>query len=138
MGRLGQLHSDMRNRFADEDEVLDAARRFTVTPWQKWHRGKWDEPALGGAFTPLDLPVQGYMHGDAAFCAPLKSFVMVTFSGGRIVQQEVWRRRILISFSSDGIAWGVWQTVWTDTEHHGEVLYPSIMSYGLLGAAFQL
>ena len=27
MGRLGQLHSDMRNRFADEDEVLDAATR---------------------------------------------------------------------------------------------------------------
>ena len=110
--------------------VVDAARRHSVVAWQKYHEGGWDEPAIGGAFTPLNLPVQGYMHGDAAFCEPLKKWVIVTQSGGRIEQTEQWRRQILISFSSDGIVWEQWQTVWTDDRHHQQVVYPSIMSYG--------
>ena len=110
--------------------VVHAAREHSVVEWHKYHQGQWNQPAIGGAFTPLNLPVQGYMHGDAAFCTPLKKWVMVTQSGGRIEQTDLWRKRILISFSSDGIEWEEWQTVWTDNQHHQQVVYPSIMSYG--------
>lgn len=70
------------------------------------------------------------MHGDAAYCEPLRKFVMVAQSGGRVVQTKEWRKSIVIAFSPDGIAWEDWQTVWTDGEHQHEVAYPSILSYG--------
>jgi hypothetical protein len=74
--------------------------------WKKYYQGGWTEPALapgtaggcqdgcnasGGRFTPLNLPPQGYMHGDAAYNAALKQWCIVVMSGGRIQETDQWR-----------------------------------------------
>ena len=44
-------------------DVVSFARQRKVAPWFKYYQGAWKQPALGGGtFTPLNLPVQGYMH----------------------------------------------------------------------------
>ena len=84
-------------------------------------QGAWSEPALapdanssGGSFTPINLPSQGYMHGDAAYNVALKQYVITVMSGGRIRETDQWRKRILIAFSADGFVWSEWQTVFHD------------------------
>ena len=84
-------------------------------------QGAWSEPALApdansssGSFTPINLPSQGYMHGDAAYNVALKHYVITVMSGGRIRETDQWRKRILIAFSADGFVWSEWQTVFHD------------------------
>ena len=44
-------------------DVVSFARQRKAAPWHKYYQGAWKQPALGGGtFTPLNLPVQGYMH----------------------------------------------------------------------------
>lgn len=59
----------------------------------------------GGRFTPLNLPSQGYMHGDAAYNSHLQQWCIVVMSGGRIQQTDRWRKSVLIAFSADGLLW---------------------------------
>ena len=73
----------------------------------KFYKGGWTEPGLaasggkltegsynqtGGRFTPLNLPSQGYMHGDAAYNSVLKQWCIVVMSGGRIQLTKEWRQ----------------------------------------------
>lgn len=65
------------------------AKQHTVVPFKKYFQGHWSEPALatgynqsGGNFTPLDLPVQHFIHGDAAYIPSIKHWALVTPSGG--------------------------------------------------------
>jgi len=37
------------------EEVLQAAEKYQVAPWTKFHEEKWNEPGLGGRFTALNL-----------------------------------------------------------------------------------
>ena len=39
----------------------------------------------------MNLPSQGYMHGDAAYNAALKQWCIVVMSGGRIQETDQWR-----------------------------------------------
>lgn len=86
----------------------------------RYYQGAWTEPALapgtangcrdgcnvsGGKFTPLNLPSQGYMHGDAAYNSHLQQWCIVVMSGGRIQQTDRWRKSVLIAFSTDGFLW---------------------------------
>eukprot|EP01047_Picozoa_sp_COSAG01_P071856 COSAG01_NODE_11268_length_1969_cov_1.871658_2_plen_150_part_00 len=96
-------------------------------------RGKWGEPALapntsssGGKFSPLNLPSQGYMHGDAAYIDSIKQYCIVVMSGGRVRMQDRWRKSILISFSADGFVFSEWQTVFQD--NHSSVVYPTLIA----------
>ena len=43
-----------------------------------------EQPAVGGGtFTPLNLPPQGYMHGDAIYVAAIDQYAIVSQSGDR-------------------------------------------------------
>ena len=57
-----RLGPQVRARIAD---VIGAAKQKRAVPWHKFHEGRWDQPGMGGKFSPLTLPPQGYMHGDA-------------------------------------------------------------------------
>lgn len=113
-------------------DVIAAAKQGKVVGWQKYYQGAFTQPAMGnGKFTPLSLPPQGYMHGDAAFIKPLKMWVMVQQSGGRIRETDTWRKNIILSFSADGLFWSHWQTVYSvqaEKDDGVQVTYPSLMS----------
>ena len=113
-------------------DVVAAAKQGKGVPWKKYYQGSFSEPGIGGGkFSPLSIDPQGYMHGDAAFCAPLKQYVMVQQSGGRIQQTSAWRQAIILSFSKDGLAWSPWQTVVNISNldfKGGQVTYPSLMA----------
>ena len=113
-------------------DVVAAAKQGKGVPWKKYYQGSFSEPGIGGGkFSPLSIDPQGYMHGDAAFCAPLKQYVMVQQSGGRIQQTSAWRQAIILSFSKDGLAWSPWQTVINVSNldfKGGQVTYPSLMA----------
>lgn len=119
---------------AKVEDVIAAAKQHKGIPWSKYYNGAFAEPGIGGGkFTALSIEPQGYMHGDAAYCAPLRQFVMVQQSGGRIQQTHAWRQAILLSFSTDGLHWSPWQTVVNvtqlpDVPPGGQVTYPSLMS----------
>ena len=102
-------------------EVVAAAKQHKVVPFTKYYSGGWDEPAFvdgygtsGGRFTPLNLPSQGYTHGDAAYVPAIKQWCIVTASGGRVQDTEQWMRSILIAFTPDGLTFSPWQRVWSD------------------------
>ena len=102
----------------------------------------------GGKFTPLNLPSQGYTHGDAAYVPAIKQWCIVTASGGRVQDTEQWMRSILIAFTPDGLTFSPWQRVWSDgldgqnRTYQGDVKYPSLMALEgednevLLGSSF--
>lgn len=115
---------------AKVDDVVAAAKHLKNIPWFKYYQGTWTEPALGGGkFTPLNLHPQGYMHGDAIYIKPIDQYAILAQSGDRSADANNWHKKLLITFSSDGIMWSDWQVVYTDgsTDH---VYYPSLMSYG--------
>jgi hypothetical protein len=70
-------------------DVVAAAKKHTVVPFHKYFDGKWEEAGLAkgynesaGDFTPLNLPVQHFMHGDAAYIPSIGQWAIVTPSGG--------------------------------------------------------
>ena len=65
-------------------DVVDFARQRKAAPWFKYFNGTWEQPAVGGGtFTPLNLPPQGYMHGDAIYVAAIDQYAIVSQSGDR-------------------------------------------------------
>lgn len=109
---------------AKVDEVANAALSNRVTVWHKYYNGEWIEPGLNGKFTPLNIPVRGLMHGDAAYNEYLDKYVLVV-RGHK--WENVNKAEIHISFSDDGITWSDWQYIFQD-EHMND--YPSIVSTG--------
>ena len=118
------------------DKVMASAQDFTTVAWRKYHEGRWNEPGLGGRFTPLDIEPLGFLHGDAAYNRHLDRYVLVTrqyFYAGddRKVFGSDWQHAetgaVLISFSQDGLDWSGWRTVHRDARAHD---YPSIISMG--------
>jgi len=109
---------------AKVEDVVDAAENGRITVWNKYYQDKWDEPGLGGKFTPLSLKTSGYMHGDAAYNSYLKKYVM-TVRGSK--WEKVDKSEIKISFSDDGFNWSEWKIIHQD-QHLND--YPSIISMG--------
>lgn len=79
-------------------DVVAAAKKHTVVPFHKYFDGKWEEEGLAkgynesaGDFTPLNLPVQHFMHGDAAYIPSIGQWAIVTPSGGFV------RRHLLLT-----------------------------------------
>ena len=141
IGSAGNPDQGVAVARAKISDVVAAAKQGKPVSWKKYHEGGWTEPGLApgtpagcvdgckegsGKFTALNLPPQGYMHGDAAYNAALKQWCIVVMSGGRIQMTEKWRKDILIAFSSDGLVWSDWQTVFHD--NHSTVVYPSLMA----------
>jgi len=108
-------------------DVVAAARKGKASPWHKYYNGAWTEAGIGGNFTPLNLPAEGYMHGDAIYIKDINQYAIVAQSGDRT--KKTWHKSILLAFSSDGLTWSKWQEVYTDGTA-GDVAYPSLMSYG--------
>jgi hypothetical protein len=103
-------------------EVLQAAAQGRVTPWMKFHRGEFSEPGLGGRFSSLMEP-RGYMHGDAAWNEYLQKYMLVVRDG----KHRETSGALLISFSTDGLAWSPWEDLRRDEHLHD---YPVIVSDG--------
>jgi len=108
-------------------DVVAAARKGKASPWFKYYNGAWTEAGVGGNFTALNLPAEGYLHGDAIYIKDINQYAIVAQSGDR--SSSTWHKSILLAFSSDGMTWSEWQEVYTDG-HAGDVSYPSLMSYG--------
>jgi hypothetical protein len=106
------------------DEVVAAAETGKITPWHKYHDGRWEEPALGGRFTPLNIPTRGLMHGNASYNTYLKKYLIVT-RGHK--WEDVTRSEIQLTTSDDGLTWSDWQILFQD-EHLND--YPTIVSTG--------
>lgn len=105
-----------------EDLVQEAEKeKPAAAPWSKYHEGEWTEPGLGGRWTSLGLPMEGSLHGDAAYNAYLDCYMIVTHSHTK-------RGRILLSFSRDGLRWSKWHPVISATDHDRR--YASIVSMG--------
>jgi hypothetical protein len=119
---------------AKVDDVVAAARQHKITPWFKYYNGGWTEPGMGGNYTALNIPQQGYMHGDGIFIKPLNQWALVAQSAdrGSKLKECCWRKTALLTFSSDGITWSDWQEVYTEGGA-GDLAYPSLMSYGDYG-----
>jgi len=113
---------------AKVDDVVAAARQLKGVPWFKYYNGAWSEPGVGGDFTPLNLPAQGYMHGDAIYVKEIDQYAILMQSGDK-KHMDLWRKNLIIAFSPDGITWSQWQHVYDDGKA-GDVMYPSLMSYG--------
>ena len=82
------------------DEVVRAAAKHQVTPWNRYRNGQWDTPALSA--TPgSDILPRAYgsedLHSDAAYCTALGRYLMTV---------TVYRDHKLLLFSStDGLDW---------------------------------
>jgi len=109
---------------AKVDEVVEAAENGRICVWNKYYGGKWDEPGLGGKFTPLNIPTSGLMHGDAAYNKYLNKYVMAV-RGSK--WENVDKSEIKISFSDDGFTWSDWKIIHQD-QHLND--YPTIISMG--------
>jgi len=106
------------------DDVVRAADAGRVTLWHKYCDGEWNEPGLGGRFTPLNIPARGLMHGDAAYNSHLKKFIIVT-RGSK--WEQVNQSEIQMTTSEDGFTWSDWQILYQD-KHLND--YPTIISTG--------
>ena len=69
-------------------EVLDAARRFAVTPWRKYCDGAWEEDGrtgLGSAVLPQPDHGAGHpvdLHADSAWNRALGKYMVTSWCGG--------------------------------------------------------
>jgi hypothetical protein len=66
-------------------EVLDAARRGTVSLWSKYYNGGWESGGRNGPASPIITAstVNDYgTHGDAAYSTYLKRYILVGGTGG--------------------------------------------------------
>ena len=119
------------------EDVLAAAEKLEIAPWNKYYQGEWQEPGLNGKFTALNLEPKGFLHGDAAYNSYLDKFVLITRYGKKPDRAPTNTGAVLISFSKDGIEWSDWQVVHEDNHLHD---YPSIISMGdnneILGKSF--
>jgi len=86
-------------------DVVDAALRGKVAPWRKYYRGGFDEPGIGGRFSPLFVPTALHswvrwpvVHHDAASNRYVMADVLVGPAASPTTLE--WRESI------DGIHWG--------------------------------
>lgn len=114
-GRQSNL-SVVRAKVAD---VLAAARSGASAPWQKFYRGSFCEPALGGKSTPLEVGNPQTRWMDVSYNSAIKKFIMVV--AANTTPSKV---SLFISFSDDGIAWTKRKQL---TDDGGECFYPSIV-----------
>lgn len=71
---------------APVDEVIDAARRGTVSPWAKYYNNTWTEPGMHGRATEVvsASPTNAYgTHGGAAYSTYLGKYLLAGGSGGQ-------------------------------------------------------
>ncbi|MBQ1031787.1 hypothetical protein KBX26_17485 [Micromonospora sp. C97] len=67
-------------------EVIDAAKRGTVSPWTKYHGGAWNEPGMHGQATEVVAasPTNSYdSHAGAAYSTYLGKYLLTGGSGGQ-------------------------------------------------------
>jgi hypothetical protein len=82
-------------------DVLDAARRGTVTPWRKYRGGGWEEPGLNGNASPVMPNGPLYStHGDGAYSTYLGRYLMTGYTHGP-------GRGVYITFSPDAVNYDV-------------------------------
>jgi hypothetical protein len=75
-------------------EVIDAARRGTVSQWRKLHQGTWTEPALGGRSDDVQAGSSQAWAPRVLHSRELGAYFMVAPTGPR---------EVVLSTSSDGI-----------------------------------
>jgi hypothetical protein len=75
-------------------EVIDAARRGTVSPWRKLYQGVWSEPALGGRSDDIQAGSSQAWAPRVLHSRELAAYFMVAPTGPR---------EVVLSTSPDGI-----------------------------------
>jgi len=103
-------------------DVVERALEGKSAVWQKYYKGAFSEPALGGRSTPLECgnPTTRWM--DVSYNVALHKFIMVVAANTMLSDVN-----LFISFSDDGIQW-------TEREHltheDGESFYVSVVGLG--------
>ena len=87
-------------------DVINAARRGTVTAWKKYYNGNWDSEGLGGNCSPITIE-DGISHTDAAYSTYTGKYYML-MSRGNTNGEDTWIR---MSESTDGIHWTTVKTI---------------------------
>lgn len=81
------------------DVVATAINGDTVSRWNKYYSGSWDEPGLGGRSSPLEVTNAFSSWGDVSYNAYLGKYIMVT-SGSPWPATDLY-----LLESADGISW---------------------------------
>jgi hypothetical protein len=90
-GRVGI--SVARAKIAD---VINAARKFKVTPWEKYYNGKWDQDGMKGQASPLNPGgSQADAHCDIHYNTALGKYIITCAQSGVLK----------LHTSTDGIHW---------------------------------
>ena len=93
---------------APVDEVLAAAKNGAVTEWKAFYAGAWEEPALGGKASQLNL--FGISHTQAAYSTyDGKYYMALTMMNWG--EGDTW---VKLYQSSDCVNWEYYQTVVLD------------------------
>lgn len=80
-------------------EVLDAARRGTVSEWHKYRDGGWSDAGLNGDASPVMRNGPLYStHGDSAYSTYLGRYVLTGYTHGP-------GRGVFITFSTDAVSY---------------------------------
>lgn len=78
-------------------EVLEAARRGTVSEWVKHYKDGWNETGLNGAATPImEHGLLYSTHGDSAYSTYLNRYLLSGYTHGP-------GKGVFLSFSTDGV-----------------------------------
>ncbi len=96
-------------------EVLANAARGVPTQWKKYYKGAWNEPGFGGRASniiPNYLSDNINLHADAAYCRPLKKFLLLA--------PAMHTHRLLMYSSTDGVTWGDPVTIDSLGDYHHE------------------
>jgi hypothetical protein len=113
-------------------DVVAAAKRHAVVPFQKYTGGAWNENGLTGVGTNIipngvtsnsQIEIGVYprdMHADAAFCRPLGKY-LITVNG----QSE---SRLYLYASADGIDWREETLLDSDPSHLTFMPYSTFVS----------
>lgn len=100
-------------------EVIDAARRGTVSEWKKFHQGQWNSPGRNGPSTTVRELGNGPWHPN----------VVRTSRGGTIMVAGTDPREFVLASSPDGMTgWSGPTTLFRDPDRFNA--YPTIAGTG--------
>lgn len=114
---------------AKVDDVLEAARNGTVTPWHKYKDGSWDSLGLGGACTGLIPSLEGGAHSDATYSTYSNKYYLLVH---RPINEQFGfdTSFVKIYSSKNGVDWAPEATVSekNDTQVQFGYAYPEFVS----------
>lgn len=104
-------------------EVLAAAQNGTVSQWQKYYNGTWNEPGMNGHYSPImpynHVPHDFAVHGDAAYSSAIGKYVLSGYT-------HIGGKGVFITFSDDGVNYANPEWIVTSDSYAKGTLAPYI------------